>query len=53
MVDNTHHQDIQTIIEAHKAEKSVIQQWRNYAVKALGEAQAFVKMGKTTAYDNH
>ena len=41
-------QSIQEIISVLKADKSVIQPWRNYAIKHLMEAQAHVKMGLTT-----
>ncbi len=34
--------------ETTKADKTITQPWRNYALKALAEYQAFVRMGKTT-----
>ena len=42
-------QQINNLAETIKADKSIIQPWRNKAVARLEEAQAFVRMGKTSA----
>lgn len=39
---------IQEIIDVIKADKSIVQPWRNKASSRLEEVQAFVRMGKTT-----
>lgn len=39
------------LVKAIKQDKSIIQPWRNKAVARLEEAQAFVRMGKTSAYE--
>ena len=43
-------QSIQEIISVLKADKSVIQPWRNYAIKHLMEAQAHICKGLSTTY---
>ncbi|HVB24101.1 MAG TPA: hypothetical protein VNG51_19340 [Ktedonobacteraceae bacterium] len=40
-----------TFIEQIKADKSIVQPWRNKACARLEEVQAFVRMGKTTTYE--
>jgi len=45
-----HDATIQAIIKDIKADVSIVQPWRNYAIKSMNEAQAFVRMGKTTTY---
>lgn len=42
-------QQITHLIEAIKADKSIIQPWRNKAVARLEEAHAFIRMGKTSS----
>lgn len=39
-------QEITDLVEAIKADKSIVQPWRNKASARLEEAQAFVKYGK-------
>lgn len=39
---------VHTFIEQIKADKSIVQPWRNKACSRLEEVQAFVRMGKTT-----
>lgn len=39
-----------TFIEQIKADKTIVQPWRNKAVARLEEVSAFVRMGKTTTY---
>ncbi len=41
--------EINRLVEAIKADKSIIQPWRNKAVARAEECQAFVRMGLTTA----
>ena len=41
---------IQELIDVIKADKSILQPWRNKAVARLEEAQAFVMKGKMTTY---
>ena len=41
-------QTITELVEAIRVDKSIIQPWRNKAVARLEEAQAFVRMGKTS-----
>jgi len=40
---------INTFIEQIKADKSIVQPWRNYALKHLQEALAEIRMGLTTS----
>jgi hypothetical protein len=42
-------QEITDLVGAIKADKSIIQPWRNKATARLEEAQAFVRMGKTSS----
>lgn len=42
-------QELNAIAEEVKTDKSIVQPWRNYALKAANEMQAFIKMGKTTS----
>ncbi len=44
----TYDQKITDLLAEIKADKSVIQPWRNKAVARIEEAQAFVRMGKTS-----
>ena len=39
---------ITEIVDVLKADKAVVQPWKNYALKAANEMQAFVRMGLTT-----
>lgn len=41
-------QQINRIIETLKADKSIVQPWRNKATARLEESMAFVRMGRTT-----
>lgn len=41
-------QQINNLAESIKADKSIIQPWRNKAVARLEEVQAFVRMGSTS-----
>lgn len=41
--------EINKLAEAIKADKSIVQPWRNKAVARLEESQAFVRMGKSTS----
>ena len=43
-------EEIQTLIDAIKADKAIVQPWRNYAIKHLMETQAHIRMGKTTTH---
>ena len=43
-------QEINKLVEAIKADKSIVQPWRNKAVSSLEESQAFVRMGKQMVY---
>jgi hypothetical protein len=38
---------ITQVVDVLKADKSIVQPWRNYAIKAAAEMQAFVRMGLT------
>lgn len=40
--------DITGLTDILKSDKSIIQPWRNKAIARLEEAQAFIRMGKTT-----
>lgn len=40
--------ELQRLITAIKADKSIVQPWKNYALKHLYEAQAHLRMGLTT-----
>lgn len=42
-------QEINRIAEAIRADKSIVQPWRNKAAARLEEAQAFIRMGLTTS----
>ena len=42
-------EQIKKIVVAIKGDKAIIQPWRNKAAARLEEAQAFVRMGKTSA----
>lgn len=42
-------EQINNIVIAIKGDKAIIQPWRNKAASRLEEAQAFVRMGKTTS----
>lgn len=46
----SYQQKINALIEEIKADKSIVQPWRNYATKALSEAQAFLVMGGISTY---
>lgn len=41
-------EQINELVTAIKIDKAIIQPWRNKAVARLEEAQAFVRMGKTS-----
>lgn len=41
---------INDIIEHVKADKGIVQPWRNKAIARMEEAQAFIRMGLTTTY---
>jgi hypothetical protein len=43
-------QYVQEIVDVIKADKAIVQPWRNKAVARLEEAQAFIHEGKTTTY---
>lgn len=43
-----HNDEIIQLIKYVKADKSIVQPWRNKAVARLEEAQAFIKMGQST-----
>ena len=43
-------QEITKLVEAIKADKSIIQPWRNKAAARLEEGQAFVRMGLQMSY---
>src|SRR5438270_836185 len=48
-MDNMHYdQYIQELVDVLKADKSIVQPWRNYAIKHFQEGLADVHMGKTT-----
>jgi hypothetical protein len=40
---------INDLVEAIKADKAIIQPWRNKAVARLEESQAFVRMGRSSS----
>lgn len=42
-------QQITDLNDAIKADKDIIQPWRNKAIARLEEARAFIRMGKTSA----
>jgi len=44
-------QEIQDIVANIKSDKSIVQPWRNKAMARLEEAQAFIRMGKTTSLE--
>jgi hypothetical protein len=43
-----YNRNISELIDAIKADKSILQPWRNKAVARVEEAQAFVRMGLTS-----
>ena len=43
-----YNRNISELIEAIKADKSILQPWRNKAIARVEEAQAFVRMGLTS-----
>src|SRR5256885_8922242 len=48
-MDNMHYdQYIQELVDVLKADKSIVQPWRNYAIKHFQEGLADVHMGKAT-----
>lgn len=42
--------EINELVNSLKEDKTIIQPWRNKAISRLEEVQAFIRMGKTTAY---
>ena len=42
---------VQQVIAVIKADKRIVQPWRNKAVARMEEAQAFVRMGLSTTYE--
>jgi len=50
MGDLNYDQEINKIVEAIKADKSIAQPWRNKASARLEEVRAFVRMGLQTTY---
>lgn len=46
-------QEIQKIVDAMKADKTILQPYKNYAAKAAEEVKAWIRMGKTTTLQRY